>query len=92
MIELGKGWKTALDNYQKKTEDSEKDKKVAIIGHTGHQQWWNIKTTMTGLDRFTDVYEMMAKYCQKKLELYKETGYDLEFAKVETLAKRKEDL
>ena len=35
---------------------------------------------------------MLAKYCQKKLDLYKETGYDLEFAKVETLAKRKDDL
>ena len=58
MIELGKGWKSALDTFQKKTEDSEtKSKaKVAIIGHTGHQQWWNIKTALTGLDRYSDVY------------------------------------
>ena len=64
---------------------------VAIIGHSAHQQWWNIKTAQTGLDRYSDVYKALASYCQNELGLYKESGYDLKFAKVETLKDRKEE-
>jgi hypothetical protein len=35
---------------------------------------------------------MMASYCQKELGLYKETGYDLAFAKVETLSSKREEI
>ena len=35
---------------------------------------------------------MIASYCQTELGLYKESGYDLKFAKVETLKDRKDEL
>lgn len=65
---------------------------MSIIGHTAHQQWWNIKTAQTGLERYNDVYRMIASYCQKELGLYKSTGYDLQFAKVETLSDKKSEI
>lgn len=43
------------------------------------------------MTRYTDVYKMLAEYCQKELGLYKESGYDLKFAKVETLSDKKEE-
>lgn len=41
--------------------------------------------------RYTDVYKMIARYCQKELGLYKESGYDIKFAKVETLNSKKDE-
>lgn len=90
-VELGKGWKKAIKNFEKETEGEESKNEVAIIGHSAHQQWWNIKTAQTGLARHTDVYKMLARYCQKELGLYKESGYDIKFAKVETLSSKKEE-
>jgi hypothetical protein len=37
------------------------------------------------------VYKALASYCQNELGLYKESGYDLKFAKVETLKDKKEE-
>jgi len=37
-----------------------------------------------------DVYQMVARYCQTELNLYKESGYDQKFAQVETLKERKQ--
>lgn len=89
--ELGHGWKHALKSFENETEGEDSDYNVAIIGHSAHQQWWNIKTAEIGLARYTDVYKMLATYCQKELGLYKESGYDLKFAKVETLTDKKEE-
>lgn len=91
MVELGKGWKKAIKNFDKETEGEDSKYEVAIIGHLANQQWWNIKTAQTGLDRYRDVYVMLASYCQNELGLYKESGYDLKFAKVETLHDKKEE-
>lgn len=85
-VELGKGWKKALEIYERKIEGEDNKYSVSIIGHTAHQQWWNIKTAQTGLERYSDVYKMIASYCQKELGLYKKSGYDLKFAQVETLS------
>jgi hypothetical protein len=35
---------------------------------------------------------MMAEYCQKELDLYKTSGYDIKFAKVETLTDKKVEI
>ena len=34
---------------------------------------------------------MLARYAQDELKLYKDSGYDLKFAKVETLSSKKEE-
>lgn len=50
---------------------------IGVMGHTAiHNKWLYPVSQQIGSRKNFDVYEMIAKYAQDELELYKESSYD----------------
>jgi hypothetical protein len=45
------------------------------MGHTAQRKWWNAKSQYSGKLRNQDVYRMLARYAQDKLDIYKKERY-----------------
>lgn len=57
---------------------------VGIIGHTQHQNWWYPVSNKTGNLKNMDVYQLLAAYCQKDLEIWTDSGSDEAAASLKT--------
>lgn len=83
-VNLTNNWSAAVARYNQLVKGNTAEYSVGIMSHTKQQNWWYPYTQKTGNLKFTDVDVMLAEYCQKKLEVWKEDGTDEKAAKLQT--------
>jgi len=83
-VNLTNNWSAAVARYNQLVKGNTAEYTVGILSHTKQQNWWYPYTQKTGNLKYTDVDVMLAEYCQKKLEVWKEDGGDEKAAKLQT--------
>lgn len=83
-INLTDNWSAAVARYNQLVKGNTAEYTVGIMSHTRDQKWWYPYTQKTGNLKFTDVDQILAEYCQKKLEVWKDDGCDEKTAKLQT--------
>lgn len=83
-VNLTSNWAAAVAKYNQLVKGSSKEYTVSVMSHTQQQNWWYPMTQKTGNMKYMDTYEMLADFCQKKLEVWKDSGVDEKSAKLKT--------
>jgi hypothetical protein len=83
-VNLTSNWGAAVAKYNQLLKGNSKEYTVGIVSHTQQQNWWYPMTQKTGNMKYMDNYEMLADYCQKKLEVWKDSGANEKDAKLKT--------
>lgn len=83
-VNLTNNWSAAVARFNQLVKGNTAEYTVGIVSHTKQQNWWYPYTQKTGNLKYTDVDVMIAEYCQKKLEVWKEDGGDEKAAKLQT--------
>lgn len=92
MVNLTNNWSAAVSRYNQLVKGANSEYNVGILAHSVQQSWWYPMTQKTGRMAHLDVYEMLADYCQKKLEIWKEDGGDEKAAKLKLKSEWDEEL
>jgi len=83
-VNLTNNWSAAVARYNQLVKGNTAEYTVGIMSNTRDQNWWYPYTQKTGNLKFTDVDQILAEYCQKKLEVWKDDGCDEKTAKLQT--------
>ena len=83
-VGLTSNWQAAVARYNQLVKGAAPEYSVGIIGHTQHQNWWYPVSNKTGNLKNMDVYQMLAEYCQKDLEVWAKSGLDEDGALLKT--------
>lgn len=84
-VNLTSNWNYARNAYNSLFKGGEKrDWDIGIIAHTQNMGTWNHRSLLTGAEKNFDSYQLVIKYAQDELKLYKESGIDEKTAQVNT--------
>lgn len=83
-VNLTSNWGAAVAKYNQLIKGNSKEYTVGVVSHTQQQNWWYPMTQKTGNMKYMDTYELLADYCQKKLEVWKDSGVNEKDAKLKT--------
>jgi len=62
--------KTATQLFEQQFAGATPKFNVGIMGHTAQRKWWNAKSQYNGKLRNQDIYRLLARYAQDKLQIY----------------------
>jgi len=83
-VNLTSNWGAAVARYNQLLKGQTAEYTVGILSATFQQNWWYPMTTKTGNLQYSDVNVLLAEYCQKTLEIWKDDGGDEKAAKLQT--------
>ena len=83
-VNLTNNWSAAVARYNTLVKGQTAEYTVGIVSHTRQQNWWYPQTQKTGNLKFMDVNVLIAEYCQKNLEIWKDDGADEKTAVLKT--------
>jgi hypothetical protein len=81
---LDSNLKTATDLFEQQFAGKDPKYNVGVMGHTAQRKWWNAKSQYNGNLRNQDIYRLLARYAQDKLEIYNKESKTEKAAKLIT--------